>query len=305
MKKRSTCSAACILPRPVGPTHSYARAARPSMNHPFLAPQAWMLGAAPMPVAAVALLLAGGAAATNAVLLGSGALLTAPRAAAAWRLWRGVLGAVGFAMLPQVGGGPRCGLEAGWLQWVAGAAAACAGGSHPSTPWLRASDAPQVLYMSTLLPASGSAPGAAGSASWAPAAVGLSLFAALALALRAGRLPRSCWEVWDAPAWAATLLFMLEPLTVLVRLLLWVADRLGLAAAAARGSVRAFRLAPCQWRLHCSCMLTLPNSLLPAMHPPAGGGSPRPSVSGGSLPCCLPAAGTGDGAAGAACTAGS
>lgn len=76
---------------------------------------------------------------------------------------------------------------------------------------------PQVFYLSVVLQASGATGWAAASASWGPAAVGLALFAGLALALRAGLLPRSCWDLWDVPAWTATLLFMLEPLAALVR----------------------------------------------------------------------------------------
>lgn len=75
----------------------------------------------------------------------------------------------------------------------------------------------QVFYLSVILPAYGAAGGAAAAASWGPAAAGLALCTGLALALQAGWLPRSCWEVWDAPAWTATLLFMLEPLAALVR----------------------------------------------------------------------------------------
>ena len=76
---------------------------------------------------------------------------------------------------------------------------------------------PQVFYLSVVLPSCGVPDGAAASASWAPAAAGLCLFAGLGLALQARWLPRSCWEMWDVPAWTATLLFMLEPLAALVR----------------------------------------------------------------------------------------
>lgn len=60
-------------------------------------PQAWLLGGAPTAALFAALLLAGVGAAVNATLLRGSS-----HAEAAWRLWRGVLGATGFAMLPQV-----------------------------------------------------------------------------------------------------------------------------------------------------------------------------------------------------------
>ncbi|PRW20756.1 maltose excess chloroplastic-like [Chlorella sorokiniana] len=134
--------------------------------------QARWLGGAPTAVVLAALLLAGGGTAVNVALLRA-SQTEELQASAAWRLWRGVLGATGFAMLPQV------------------------------------------FYLSVVLPASGAPGGAAAAASWGPAAAGLALFAGLALELRAGRLPRSCWELWDVPAWTATLLFMLEPLAAL------------------------------------------------------------------------------------------
>lgn len=65
---------------------------------PFL-PQAHGV---PTPVLLAALLLAAGSAAVNALMLHSSSKGSAPRGTAAWRLWRGVLCATGFAMLPQV-----------------------------------------------------------------------------------------------------------------------------------------------------------------------------------------------------------
>lgn len=68
---------------------------------PIPCPQLWLLGSAPPPLLLVLLLLASGGVAMNAALL-HGCRGKAPQLAAAWQLWRGVLGAVGFAVLPQV-----------------------------------------------------------------------------------------------------------------------------------------------------------------------------------------------------------
>ena len=66
--------------------------------------------------------------------------------------------------------------------------------------------------------------------SWGPAAVSLALGAGLLALVRAGRLPRSLGEVWDVPAWTATLLFMMEPVAALV-------SQWPLAAAAGGGGL--------------------------------------------------------------------
>lgn len=63
--------------------------------------QAYWLHAVPSAVFWPALLLAAGSAGASSAKL-AGALET-PAGSAAWRLWRGVVGCVGWAMLPQVG----------------------------------------------------------------------------------------------------------------------------------------------------------------------------------------------------------
>ena len=82
-------------------------------NCPFPCPQLWLLGCAPPAPLLVLLLLASRGAAMNAALL-RGSRGKASQLAAAWQLWRGVLGAVGFAALPQVSLVPARRIRSGW-----------------------------------------------------------------------------------------------------------------------------------------------------------------------------------------------